>query len=323
MKIKTKISIILLFSCVLSVNLFGQIKIGITNGLSCVPCSYIMENVVSLQNLDLNFVQKNNSKDLAESILKGKLDIAFLPVNQAVEIVNFQPETYLICGITQQGGISLVSKNVVQDFKELKGKNVYIAEKSSFCDILFKYFLDAYQIEWEEKSENNNPESVILNYSVKIEYLPAMMSNGSVEYAVLPEPAATVALELSKDFNASIDFQYEFRKLNPLSENFVETAMVCTLNFAEKHNQALNQFRELYQEAVVVAKDTPEEIALLSSMHGFKVSQSILEKSIKKANFVFFPGNESVSRVETIMKIFADYFPDKAGFVVPNEECFY
>ena len=65
-----------------------QVRIGILNGPSAIPCAYLIENKNSPEVKNLAFENFASVQTELPKLLKGELDIGFLPPNIAAKVFN-------------------------------------------------------------------------------------------------------------------------------------------------------------------------------------------------------------------------------------------
>ena len=81
---------------------------------------------------------------------------------------------------------------------------------------------------------------------------------GKIQYAVVPEPFATVACEKDKNIFRAVDFQKEFFALSEI-ENFPMTLIAVNANFAKSNPEKVKKFLEEYKKASEWTLKNPKE----------------------------------------------------------------
>lgn len=299
---------------------FADVRVGILNGPSCVPSAYLMENVMSVQDENLEFTKFSDAMSLVPKILKNEIDIGFLPVNVAAKLYNSSNKA-IICGaVTGEGNISLITKDQsINSFEQLKGKTVYVSGEGATPDYMLKFLLSARGIGY---SNTPDPDCVQLSFSIPTAQLASQLIAGKIQYAVVPQPFVTIACNTDESICNAIDFQKEYTAITG-DENYPLTVMVINKKFAEDKTEIMNSFLSLYKEAVQFTVDYPAEIGTLCQKYDLGLKAKIVEKSVPVSNYVFIPANQSKSEIEKLLKLFIDNNPSSIGEVLPDEAFYY
>ena len=197
---KTFLFVSLIFVCF---NLFAQsekLRVGILNGPTCVPAAYLID-----KNTDYTFEQFADPQALLPKMIKKEIDIGFMPVNVAAKVYNTGNKALICCAVTGLGNIKLITTDSdIKRFTDLKDKTVYVAGQGATPEYMFRFLLD------ENKLDLSEDGDVVLDFSIPTAQLAAQMISGKIQYAVVPEPFATIAQMKSEKITAALDFQKEY-----------------------------------------------------------------------------------------------------------------
>ena len=184
-----------------------KINVAILNGPSCIPISFMMEENSNSTKSKYVFEKFANPQTVLPKMVKNEIDIAFMPLNVAAKAYNLSEKIkcVAICG---NGNLSLVTKDAnIKQFSDIKDKEVYVAGQGSTPEYMFLYLL------------NQNGIKANLNFSVPTANIPSYLIENQIDYAVLPEPFATIATNKDSNLKKAIDLQEEFKKFNKEFEN--------------------------------------------------------------------------------------------------------
>ena len=197
------IPIFLIFVIILAKNPEEKkINVGILNGPSCIPISFMMEENSTSTKSKYVFEKFANPQAVLPKMVKNEIDIAFMPLNVAAKAYNLSEKIkcVAICG---NGNLSLVTKDEnIKQFSDIKDKEVFVAGQGSTPEYMFLYLL------------NQNGIKANLNFSVPTANIPSYLIENQIDYAVLPEPFATIATIKDSNLKKAIDLQEEFKKFN-------------------------------------------------------------------------------------------------------------
>lgn len=305
------------FSC-----LFAQVRVGILNGPSCVPIAYMMEDVVSINGERLEFEKCADASSLLPKLIKDEIDVGFLPANVAAKVYNSSKNSILCTAITGEGNIVLITKdNSVTKLSDLVGKTVYVAGEGATPDYMFRYLLNKNGIP-SYRDESESYDGVILDYSIPTSQLAAQLLSGKIDYAVVPEPFATVAQLKDSNVNYAINFQSEYKKLTKNS-NYPLTVMVVSRKFAENKTDVLNKFLEEYSISYEKTLLNAREAARLCEAHNLGLTANVVANSIPNANYIYVPARDGKDRIYALLQIFLDFEATSVGGKLPDDAFFY
>ena len=294
-----------------------KIRVGVLNGPSCIPAAYMMDNNKIINDAQVSYEKYADAQALLPKLVKNEVDIGFLPVNVAAKVFNSTNKSILMCAITGNGNISLITTDKkIKHFSELKGHKVSVAGQGATPDYMFQYLLAQNDVAVGE-------EGVVLDYSTPNAQIAAHLISGKTRYAVVPEPFTTVAKSKSSNVVAALDFQKEFAEFNGIEKNYPLTVMVVRKVFAEENKELLNAFLENYQTSYNWTVKNPNKAGLLSEKYDLGLSAQIVTKAIPNCNYTYVPAVQAQKQVETLLKIFLDYDQNAFGGVMPSSEFYY
>ena len=308
--------IIFITACIFSFSVFAQsaksIRVGLLNGPTCIPSAYMMENS------DYDFEVYADPQALLPKLIKREVDIGFMPVNVAAKVYNSGNKSLLCCAVTGLGNLSLITtdKNI-RRFSDLKGKTVYLAGQGATPEYMFRYLLKENNLTW------GNDGDVQLDFSIPTAQIAAQLISGKIQYAVVPEPFATIAKMKSKDIRSALDFQKEYKELSGSPEIYPLSVMVVRSAFADENPDLLEAFLKAYETSLAWTIANPAKAAELTEKNGLGLSASVVTKSIPVSNYVYLPAQKSVNLIEDLLTIFLDCDSTSIGGKLPEKDFYY
>lgn len=275
------------------------IRIGLLNGPSCVPAAYLMEKPEVLQECKLEFEQFSDPQGLLPKLLKAEVDVGFLPVNVAAKVYNSSNKSVICAGVCGNGNLAVITKDPkIKKITDLENKTVYVAGQGATPEYIFKFILSQYDI-----------PGVDVSYSIPTANLAASLIADKIEYAVVPEPFATIATTKDNKIFYAIDLQKEYKILTE-TENYPLTCIVVRKNFAKENPQALSAFLDCYAAAVDWTIENPSLAGQYCEKNKFGLAAGIVKKAIPKSNYVFIPAEQAKPQIEAMLKLFMEELPD-------------
>lgn len=270
--------------------------IAVLNGPSAIPCAYLME-----EKPEYNYLSCASAQIALPKLIKGEADIGFLPPNLAAKVYTDNKGALLCLGICGNGNLFLITKN--QDFtdlSQLEGKTIACAGQGATPEYVMNYILNKKGI-----------KDVTLDFSTPNAQIAAMVLSGKFEYALAPEPFASVAKEKDSAVKL-VSISKEFSAVTGGSD-FPMTLLVVNKKYAENHKKEISKFINQYEKAVKRTVKTPWEAAELSEKHELGLKAVVAQKAIPNCAFTWIPAKKSKAEIEMLLKLFNQPLPD-AGF---------
>lgn len=285
----------------LSLSLSAQ-NVGVLNGPSGIPCAYLIEN--SQENLHFDFFA-NAQEELAK-LIKGELDIGFLPPNVAAKVYTKNNGKLLCLGITGNGNLFVISKDEsIKSIKDLNGKTIYCAGQGATPEYMTRFLLS------ENKSDS------VLDFSIPNAQLAGAVISGKAEYAIVPEPFPTVASIKDKSVKRVLDLQKEFYSLQ--KTEYPITVLVVNSDYAAKNPKNVKSFEKQVEKAIAWTVKNPAQAGILVEKHKMGLAAAVVEKSIPNGSYVWVPAKKGHRQIEKLLSIFLENQPESIGGKLPAE----
>lgn len=322
-----KKTIILLSLFLLSLNCIAQtndekVRVGILNGPSCIPAIKLLDQ----SSEEYNFEKYADPQALLPKLLKNEIDIGFMPLNVAAKVYNSTNKKIVCLAVSGNGNLSIISKNKkIKKLSELKGNKIFIAGHGATPEYIFKYILDKNRISY---TEDSNSSSVILDYSIQTQNLVPSIITNKIEFALLPEPFATIAKLKDKKIKTVIDIQQEFEDVTVQDNVFPLTVIVASKDFITQINDDSNtnkiqKFLKDYEESYKWVISNPTKAGKLFEKYDMGLSAGIVTASIPKANYTFVKGSEAKKSCEELLTIFLENDKSSIGGKLPEQDFYY
>ena len=321
---KRKIFVFLVISLI-SLNLSAQateLRVGLLNGPTCVPAAYLMENKKSLlaggSAENLTYEKFADPQALLPKMIKKEIDIGFMPANVAAKVFNSGNKSIICCAVVGLGNISLITTDEsIRNFSDLKGKTVYLAGQGATPEYMFRYLLSENKMTWGQTGD------VIFDFSIPTAQIAAQLISGKIQYAVVPEPFATIAKLKSDKVRTALDFQKEYLELTGEKEIYPLSVMVVRADFAKENPELLKTFLAEYEEAVNWTNSNVSQAAFLCEKHNLGLSAEVLEKAIPLSNYTFIPASSARKSLENLYNLFLENDKTSIGGKLPEQGFYY
>lgn len=285
-------------------------RVGVLSGPSGIPMAYRMEN--DAESTAVSYEVFAGANLLLPKLINGEIDIGFLPPNVAAKVYNANNGAILMAAVAGNGMMSLVTKDKnVHSIADIAGKKVSVAGQGATPDYMMRYLLSANKVEAE------------LDFSIPNAQIAPALIAGKIEYAVVPEPFATVAAMKDKDIVRAVDIQSAFALASGTDGVFPMTVIVVRKEFAEANPEAVRSFLAMYKEAADWTLSNPSAAGELVESHGLGLTSAITEVAIPNAAYTFKGAKEAKADVEKILSVFLNLDASSIGGTLPDDAFYF
>ena len=204
---------------------------------------------ISGKNVNYKIVNPSN---IAKEMQAGLSDLVIMPVNAGATLIN-KGADYKLVSVAVDGSLYLVGKNIDEAAKtltidDIKGKRIACIGQQGVPGLVFRYILKENNINIVDSPEKVPENSVYIKYASDGTQARTAVENGSVDYAVVGEPAATT-FKMKFGFNAQMDLQTEYKKVSgketyPQAGIFVKSSLASDTAFMDALFAALKASKE-------------------------------------------------------------------------------
>jgi len=288
-------------------------------GPTGIPVAYMYENTPQIQNTKVTFETFASPAALLPKMIKGEVDIGFLPANAAAKAFTATKGAVIAAGISGTGTITLITKDAsVKTFTDLKGKKVAVAGQGATPEYMFRYLLAANNVK-----EGTGADAVELDFSIETSKLAAELLSGRVQYAVVPEPFATVASIKDASVIRAIDFQVEYAKINGKDTVYPLTLIVVRKSFAAEHPDTVRAFLDAYKKSTDWTIANPQKSGALVQKYTLGLAAPVVAKAVPACNFVCIDAQTGRAAIEKLLNIFLQFAPESVGGSLPADSFYF
>jgi NitT/TauT family transport system substrate-binding protein len=250
---------------------------------------------------------------LLPKLLNGDVDIGILPPNVAAKIYNIGKGSVIAGAVVGNGMLALVTRDQsIKTLADLAGKTVSVAGQGSTPEYVTRTLLKKYGL---------TDDSITLDFSIPSTEIPAALVSNKIDYAILPEPFATVAIlngKADKPLRRAVLLKDAWAQ-SGFGADFPMTLCVVRKSFAQKYPAAVRKFLDAYRDSIAWTVANPEDAGPLVEKAGLGLKAPIAAKAIPECNFAFVPATEARASIEQLLSVFRDYAPESIGGKLPDD----
>lgn len=189
-------------------------------------------------------------------------DLAIMPINAAATVYN-KGNDIVMLSVNTHGNLFIVGSDGDITLSALKGKRLGVIGMGNVPDQVLRMLLDGANIQYEV-SDTVVENKVALRYAEDGGVLLPLLKQGVVDYALLPEPAATTAvtnlgkaivLDVQSAWESEFDFEYP------------QACLVARGKFADENKAFVEKFVRDLKAADGWAEKNPDKALTAITEH--------------------------------------------------------
>ncbi len=290
----------------------SKLTVGVIVGPSGIGMARVMSDPPNIPDVSISFVKAGSIDILLSKLLNGDVDIGILPPNVAAKIHSQAPNSIEVASVVGNGMLSIITRDTsISRLADLAGKTVYLAGQGSTPEYVLKTLI----------ARNGIREgSIRLEYSIPYQEIAPSLVAGKIQYALVPEPFATVAI-LSGGGEKPVRRAFLLRdawKEAGLGEDFPMTLCVVRKTYASRHPETVSRFLAAYRSSVEWTVAHPVEAGYLVEAQGLGLKAEVAARAIPSCNFVWIDARDARKGIEALLGVFLEYAPVSVGGNLPD-----
>ena len=310
--------ITLLASCTTTSNDDKTTKINI--GCLSGPTGMGMAKMINDNGLDsekYSFTVYGGPEAAKNAFVAGDVDAICFPTNTAANLYKALNGDVYVAAINCLGSLFLLTNSTVEinNIQDLEGKTIYASVPGSTTGAIINYILE----------ENAVNATVSFEYDGEIlsdhDQLAALIGNGKIDIAILPEPKATATIIQNPDKGLSIDLNLstEWEKISDESDPLTMGCIIFKKSFVDNNKSAVDAFLAEYESSInyINAPENNESAANMIFNAEILPKATIAQRALSNlyGSIVYIDGAD----MKTALKSFYDVI----GLAQPVDEFYY
>lgn len=289
-----------------------NIRIGALKGPTALGMLKLMEDAkAQTTKNNYTFTLAGAPDEISGKLISGELDMAAIPANLAAVLFNKTEGKILMSAVNTLGVLYMLDTgDSLQSMQDVAGKTIYATGQGSTPEFALNYLLKAHGLE--------PGKDVEVIYKSEHAEVAALMAEGKVAYALLPEPFVTTVLNKG-GARVALDLTEEWQKVGEEGSNLVMGAFAVRKEFYEKNPQAVKDFLAEYKISVAYTNEHVDEAAALSGKYEI-IAEAVAKKAIPACNIVYVDGDEMKTMTEAFLKVLFEADAKSVGGKLPTAE---
>lgn len=287
-----------------------NIRVGALKGPTALGMLKLMEDAAAKTTKNnYTFTLAGAPDEISGKLISGELDMAAIPANLAAVLNNKTKGKIQMAAVNTLGVLFLLDTGEsIKSIKDLAGKTVYATGQASTPEYAFNYLLRA----------NGLEPGVDVEVIYKSEHaeVAALMAEGKVEYALLPQPFVSTVLSKGTA-RIALDLTEEWQKVGEKGSNLVMGAFAVRKEFYDLNKQAVQDFLKEYAASIAYTNENVAKAAALSGKYEI-IAEAVAKIAIPQCNIVYYSGAEMQKMTDAFLKVLFDADPKSVGGALPD-----
>ncbi len=284
------ILVIFLSSCIQKRS--NTVSFGLLNGPSAIGMVKSLDELTVYNSKIINYEKKDNPQQIRALLQSGNINMAIIPMTLAYHMID-NKIPIKIAAITGWGNLFLLSRDSIHHFSNLKNTCISVPGEAQTPDLVSRFLIDHYDL--------NGSVSLNYTYSSPI-LLMSALAIGKVNYAVLPEPLASIAISKDSSILRAINLADVWKDETKIP--LVQSVLVINETFYKKNKVWLKTYLKEVEKNTTYIIQHPVE-ALKSAKEHELLPQSIHnENIIKYSQLDYQQGKKIADIITSYLKIF-------------------
>lgn len=204
--------------------------------------------------------------NIASEMASKNSDLVIMPVNAGANLIR-QGADYKLVGVAVDGSLYMVGKTEKGGkltIDDIKGKKIACIGKAGVPGLVFGYVMSANGIGIVDENTAPSVNQISVRYVADGPAARVLLADGSVDFAVVGEPAAT-AFKGALKLNAEMDMQEEYSKASGAS-NYAQAGLFVRSGLA-KDTAFMNALFDALSANKTWINANPSEVSAFASEH--------------------------------------------------------
>lgn len=278
------------------------------------------KKMLSLQHIELDFLQWKNPQQLRAMVMGGQVDFTAMPSNLAATFYNRGHQLSLV-NISIWDIMSIVSQkgHRLTDIQDLVGQEIAVPFKNDMPSIVLKELLNANLA--EKASE------VTIRNSHNLADAAQLLLANKVKHALLIEPLSSVVLYQANKKNSqkqgvnlvtSLNISQLWQSSFPNSPKLPQAGIVANIT-VNQDRKVVSQVNQAYKAAASWCQDNVVQCADIVRVYLPKMPQKALISAIEKTAITTVDAKSAKKDLESFYRLLAKSDAKRIGNKLPAE----
>lgn len=288
-------------------------SIGILKGPSGIGATWLVAQPPQSDNVAFRFILAGSADVVTAKLVSGEIVACVLPVNVAAKLYNSGVPLQALAVVGNGMVRFLTTDPSISTIRDIAGKEVQIAGQKATPDYLFRFLAD--------KAGLSAGKEYTVSYNLQYPETALALATGKIKSAILPEPFATQARQLSSDIREPFDLGLLWTKASGRAD-YPMSIFVVSAKFKAAYPEAVRSLYEAYNSSISKTLSEPAATALKAESLDLGTKAAIAQQAIPRSAYTFVDARFSRPEIEAMLSLFLAFDPQSIGGRLPDEQFF-
>ena len=295
-----------------------SIKVYVPEGAPALGMAYLMKECPEIDGVKVTYEIVDGASGIKSAVMNGDADVAIMPTNMAATVYNGGVDIRVV-GTNSYGLLYMISNQSNVTPESLKGKVVHTIGQGGTPEAVLKKVFAANNIEYVESDVEVEGKVALKFYKEGKEIIQGGIANGSIQYAVLGEPAVSTAIVKNNSYSVAIDLQEAWNAATDSENGYPQTSLVVKASLLDAAESLVVKVAQLTLDGSRALKADAAPYVEFLKEKGVTVPLA----GVARANISPAFDAQAKSDIETYLTILLNFEPKLIGGKLPDEKFFY
>lgn len=284
-------------------------SVGILKGPSGIGAAWLVSEPPQVAGLSINFLFAGSADVVTAKLVSGEIIACVLPVNVAAKLYN-AGAPIKAQAVVGNGMVRFLSADPsIAGIKDIAGKEIQIAGQKATPDYLFRFLAS--------RAGLTAGKDFDVSYNLQYPETALALASGKIKSAVLPEPFATQARQLSGEVREPFDLGSLWTSASGKAE-YPMSLFVVSTKFEAAYPEAVKKLGEAYKSSIAKTIRDPQATARLAESLDLGVKAAVAQAAIPRSAYTYAEAQFSRPEIEAMLALFLSFDPQSIGGRLPD-----
>ena len=292
------------------------IRIAAMRGPTALGLLHLMEQqeLGNTRN-DYSFTILSMPDYLPPLLVRGEVDIAALPGNLASILYNQLDGDIQVLAIVTLGVLHIVdTTGEINSIADLAGRTIFVSGEGATPEFALNYVL----------MQNGLTPHVDVDIQFRVEHteIAAMLSAGTAQIALLPEPFISTVLNQVDELRIALDLTEEWNRVQP-DFGLIMSVVIGRRSFLEENPDAIAILLQDYAASIQFVTSNIPQAAQLAAQFEIIPNPAIAEAALPRTHITFISGQQMKQNLMGFYGVLYSQSTRSIGGRLPDENFFF
>lgn len=283
-------------------------------GATAISIAKPMKDIAEIDGIPVQYEVVPTTDLIVARLTAKEADFAVVPVNLAAQLYQ-KKLPYKLASVVTWGNLFIASRDPLEGWEALKGKDIYMMGKGLVPDIVFRTLL-------KENGLDPDQDVNLIYLSGGTELAPNFLA-GKAEVSMLPEPVLTTVKMKQPETHVMLDLQQEWNKAFDTESGYPQAGIFVKDELVQNAPSLVEKYLKSIEEGMGWLNENPAEAGQVAEELELGLPAAVVEKSMPGNNILYQPAAQVQKELQDFFQILYDFNPETVGGALPDQGLYY